>query len=189
MIKDGLKHLANGANAVEIKRSIDNAVKTVTKSLRENIAEDISSEEQLEQVATISANNDPEVGKLIATAMQKVGHEGIVHIEESKSGDTYLETVEGIQFERGYKSHFFVTNNNTMTSTLEDVQILIVDQKLTAVKDLLPLLENCASNNKSLLIIAEDIDNEALATLIVNKGRGTIKHVQLKPQILGIGES
>ena len=185
MIKDGLKHLANGANAVEIKRSIDNAVKTVTKSLRENIAEDISSEEQLEQVATISANNDPEVGKLIATAMQKVGHEGIVHIEESKSGDTYLETVEGIQFERGYKSHFFVTNNNTMASTLEDVQILIVDQKLTAVKDLLPLLENCASNNKSLLIIAEDIDNEALATLIVNKGRGTIKACAVKAPDFG----
>ena len=185
MIKDGLKHLANGANAVEIKRSIDNAVKTVTKSLRGNIAEDISSEEQLEQVATISANNDPEVGKLIATAMQKVGHEGIVHIEESKSGDTYLETVEGIQFERGYKSHFFVTNNNTMTSTLEDVQILIVDQKLTAVKDLLPLLENCASNNKSLLIIAEDIDNEALATLIVNKGRGTIKACAVKAPDFG----
>jgi|TARA_R110000782_G_scaffold105820_3_gene193844 chaperonin GroEL len=185
MIKDGLKHLANGANAVEIKRSIDKAVKTVTKNLRENISEDISSEEQLEQVATISANNDPEVGKLIATAMQKVGHEGIVHIEESKSGDTYLETVEGIQFERGYKSHFFVTNNNTMTSTLDDVQILIVDQKLTAVKDLLPLLENCASNNKSLLIIAEDIDNEALATLIVNKGRGTIKACAVKAPDFG----
>ena len=185
MIKDGLKHLTNGANAVEIKRSIDRAVKVVTNSLRNNISEDITSEEQLEQVATISANNDPEVGKLIATAMQKVGHEGVVHIEESKSGDTYLETVEGIQFERGYKSHFFVTNNNTMTSTLDDVQILIVDQKLTAVKDLLPLLENCASNNKSLLIIAEDIDNEALATLIVNKGRGTIKACAVKAPDFG----
>ena len=185
MIKDGLKHLANGANAVEIKRSIDSAVKEVTSKLRKTISEDISSEEQLEQVATISANNDPEVGKLIATAMKKVGHEGVVHIEESKSGDTYLETVEGIQFDRGYKSHFFVTNNNTMTCTLEDVQILIVDQKLTAVKDLLPLLENCASNNKSLLIIAEDIDNEALATLIVNKGRGTIKACAVKAPDFG----
>jgi chaperonin GroEL len=185
MIKDGLKHLTNGANAVEIKRSIDRAVKVVTHSLRNDISDDISSEGQLEQVATISANNDPEVGKLIATAMQKVGHEGVVHIEESKSGDTYLETVEGIQFERGYKSHFFVTNNNTMTSTLDDVQILIVDQKLTAVKDLLPLLENCASNNKSLLIIAEDIDNEALATLIVNKGRGTIKACAVKAPDFG----
>jgi|TARA_B110000259_G_scaffold185976_1_gene236156 chaperonin GroEL len=185
MIKEGLKHLANGANAVEIKRSIDKAVKDVTNNLRKNISEDISSEEQLEQVATISANNDPEIGKLIATAMKKVGHEGVVHIEESKSGDTYLETVEGIQFERGYKSHFFVTNNNTMTSTLEDVQILIVDQKLTTVKDLLPLLENVASNNKSLLIIAEDIENEALATLIVNKGRGTIKVCAVKAPDFG----
>tara|TARA_R110000796_G_scaffold173606_1_gene290568 strand:+ start:1046 stop:2683 length:1638 start_codon:yes stop_codon:yes gene_type:complete len=185
MIKEGLKHLANGANAVDIKRSIDKSVKDVTSNLKTAISEDISSEEQLEQVATISANNDPEVGKLIATAMKKVGHEGVVHIEESKSGDTYLETVEGIQFERGYKSHFFVTNNNTMTSTLEDVQILIVDQKLTTVKDLLPLLENVASNNKSLLIIAEDIENEALATLIVNKGRGTIKVCAVKAPDFG----
>ena len=106
MIKDGLQHLANGANAVEIKRSIDKAVKDVTKNLRSNISDDISSEDQLEQVATISANNDPEVGKLIATAMKNVGHEGIVHIEESKSGETYLETVEGLQFERGYKSPY-----------------------------------------------------------------------------------
>ena len=185
MIKDGLQHLANGANAVEIKRNIDKAVKEVTNSLRKNISDDISSEEQLEQVATISANNDPEVGKLIATAMKNVGHEGIVHIEESKSGDTYLETVEGLQFERGYKSHFFVTNNNTMTATLEDVSILIADQKLTAVKDLLPIFESCASQNKSLLIIAEDVDNEALATLIVNKGRGTIKACAVKAPDFG----
>ena len=184
MVKAGLSHLNNGANAVEIKRGIDKAVKEVIAVLREN-SEDISSEEQLEQVATISANNDVEIGKLIATALEKVGRDGVVHIEESKSGDTYLETVEGIQFERGYKSHFFVTNNNTMTSTLDDVQILIVDQKLTAVKDLLPLLENCASNNKSLLIIAEDIDNEALATLIVNKGRGTIKACAVKAPDFG----
>ena len=185
MIKDGLQHLANGANAVEIKRSIDKAVKDVTKNLRSNISDDISSEDQLEQVATISANNDPEVGKLIATAMKNVGHEGIVHIEESKSGETYLETVEGLQFERGYKSHFFVTNNSTMTATLEDVSILIADQKLTAVKDLLPIFESCASQNKSLLIIAEDIDNEALATLIVNKGRGTIKACAVKAPDFG----
>ena len=185
MINYGLKHLANGENAVEIKRNIDRAVVELTKNLRKSISEDISSEEQLEQVATISANNDPEVGKLIATAMKNVGHEGIVHIEESKSGETYLETVEGLQFERGYKSHFFVTNNSTMTATLEDVKILIVDQKLTAVKDLLPIFESCASNNKSLLIIAEDIDNEALATLIVNKGRGTIKACAVKAPDFG----
>ncbi len=185
MIKEGLQHLANGANAVEIKRGMDKAVKQVTNCLRKDITEDISEEGQLEQVATISANNDPEVGKLIATAIEKVGHEGVVHIEESKSGDTYLETVEGMQFERGYKSHYFVTNNSTMTCTLEDVQILIVDERLTTVKSLLPILESCASNNKSLLIIAEDIDNEALATLIVNKGRGTIKTCAVKAPDFG----
>ena len=108
MIKAGLSHLNNGANAVEIKRGIDKAVKDVTLTLRTKITEDISEEGQLEQVASISANNDPEVGKLIATAIQKVGHEGVVHIEESKSGETYLETVEGMQLERGYKSHYFV---------------------------------------------------------------------------------
>ena len=185
MIKEGLQHLANGANAVEIKRGIDKAVKDVTLSLRTEITEDISEEGQLEQVASVSANNDSEVGKLIATAIQKVGHEGVVHIEESKSGDTYLETVEGMQFERGYKSHYFVTNNNTMTCTLEDVQILIVDERLTTVKSLLPILESVASQNKSLLIIAEDIDNEALATLIVNKGRGTIKTCAVKAPDFG----
>ncbi len=185
MINEGLQHLANGANAVEIKRGIDKAVNSVTDSLRKNIAEDISEESQLEQVATISANNDPEVGKLIATAIQKVGHEGVVHIEESKSGDTYLETVEGMQFERGYKSHYFVTNNSTMTSTLEDVQILIVDERVTTVKNLLPILESVSANNKSLLIIAEDIDNEALATLIVNKGRGILKACAVKAPDFG----
>jgi len=185
MIKEGLQHLNNGANAVEIKRGIDRAVKVVTESLRENIAQDISSQEQLEQVATISANNDPEVGKLIATAMDKVGQEGIVHIEESKSGDTYLETVEGIQFDRGYKSHFFVTNNSTMTCTLEDPYILIADHRFSNVKDLLPILEGISSTNKSLLIIAEDIDNEALATLIVNKARGTLAVAAVKAPDFG----
>ena len=185
MIKEGLEHLNNGANAVEIKRSIDDAVKTVTETLREKISQDISSQDQLEQVATISANNDPEVGKLIATAMEKVGQEGIVHIEESKSGDTYLETVEGIQFDRGYKSHFFVTNNSTMTCTLEDPYILIADHRFTTVKDLLPILEGVSSTNKSLLIIAEDIDNEALATLIVNKARGTLAVAAVKAPDFG----
>ena len=185
MIKEGLEHLNNGANAVEIKRRIDDAVKTVTETLREKISQDISSQDQLEQVATISANNDPEVGKLIATAMEKVGQEGIVHIEESKSGDTYLETVEGMQFDRGYKSHFFVTNNSTMTCTLEDPYILIADHRFTTVKDLLPILEGVSSTNKSLLIIAEDIDNEALATLIVNKARGTLAVAAVKAPDFG----
>ena len=185
MIKEGLSHLAHGENAVEIKRGIDSAVKEVTKYLREKISEDISNEDQLKQIATISANNDIEVGKLIATAMDKVGHDGIVHIEESKTGDTYLETVEGLQFDRGYKSHYFVTNNNTMTCTLEDPYILILNQRLTAVKELLPILESVSSTNKSLLIIAEDIDQEALATMIVNKARGTIKCAAVKAPDFG----
>jgi len=185
MIKDGLQYLANGANAVEIKRGIDTAVKEVVNNLRENISEDISDENQLEQIATISANNDPEVGKLIATAMDKVGVEGVVHIEESKTGDTYLETVEGMQFDRGYLSHYFVTNNSTMTCTLEDPYILVLNQKLSQVKDLLPMLEAVSNTNKSLLIIAEDVDSEALATLIVNKARGTIKVAAVKAPDFG----
>jgi len=185
MIKGGLQYLANGVNAVEIKRGIDKSVKEVISHLRENISEDISSEDQLEQIATISANNDPEVGKLIATAMEKVGVEGVVHIEESKTGDTYLETVEGMQFDRGYLSHYFVTNNSTMTCTLEDPYILVLNQKLSKVKDLLPMLEAVSNTNKSLLIIAEDVDSEALATLIVNKARGTIKVAAVKAPDFG----
>ena len=185
MIKQGLQHLNNGANAVEIKRSIDKAVKEVVNTLRDKISEDISSEEQLEQVATISSNNDIEVGKLISTAIKKVGVEGVVHIEESKSGETYLETVEGLQFDRGYKSPYFVTDNNTMTSTLNDVSILIADHKFTNVKELLPILEGVAKQGKSLLIIAEDIEHEALATLIVNKGRGTLSVCAVKAPDFG----
>lgn len=185
MVKAGLQHLNNGANAVEIKRGIDRAVKEVIETLTANISEDISSEEQLEQVATISANNDVEVGKLIATAIEKVGRDGVVHIEESKSGETYLETVEGMQFDRGYKSHFFVTDNNTMSCTLDDPYILVADHKFTQVKELLPILEGVSNTNKSLLIIAEDIDNEALATLIVNKARGTLKVCAIKAPDFG----
>ncbi len=184
MVKAGLSHLNNGANAVEIKRGIDKAVKEVIEVVRSN-SEDISSEEQLEQVATISANNDVEVGKLIATAIEKVGRDGVVHIEESQSGETYLETVEGMQFNKGYKSHFFVTDNNTMTSKLEDAYILIANHKFTNVKELLPILEQVSATNKSLLIIADDIENEALATLIVNKSRGTLKVAAVKAPDFG----
>ena len=185
MVKEGLTSLNNGVNAVTIKREIDAAVKDVVTELRKGISQDISSEDQLEQVATISANNDPEVGKLIATAMQKVGREGVVYIEESKSGDTYLETVEGMQFDRGYKSHFFVTDNNSMSCTLENPLILIADKKFTAIKELLPLLEAVSSQGKPLFIIAEDIEGEALATLIVNKMRGTIKVAAVKAPDFG----
>lgn len=185
MVKSGLTHLNNGVNAVKIKRDIDSAVKEVVNELRKTISQDISSEDQLKQVATISSNNDPEVGELIATAMQKVGREGVVHIEESKSGETYLETVEGMQFDRGYKSHYFVTDNNTMTCTLDNPLILIADKRFTSIKDLLPVLEAVSNQSKSLFIIAEDLEGEALATLIVNKMRGTIKVAAVKAPDFG----
>ena len=185
IINEGLSYLDKGANAVEIKRGIDSAVKEVIAELYKNIVKDISSEEQLEQIATISANGDEEVGKLIAAAMQKVGREGVVHIEESKSGETYLEVVEGMQFERGYKSPYFVTNNNDMTATLENPLILIADKRFNTVKELLPILEGVSAQNRSLLIIAEDIEGEALATLIVNKARGIVKAVAVKAPDFG----
>ena len=184
MIKAGLSALNNNENAVQIKRDIDNTVREIISNLK-TISEDISGEQQLEQIATISANNDPETGKLISTAIEKVGLEGVVHIEESRTGETYLETVEGLQFERGYKSPYFVTNNSNMTATLDNPLILIADQKITQVKELLPILEAVSAQAKSLLIIAEDIDNEALATLIVNKMRGTMKVCAVKAPDFG----
>jgi len=185
MVNAGLNHLNNGSNAVEIKRGIDRAVKQLVESLRKELKEDISSEEQLEQVATISANNDPEIGKMIAEAMKKVGREGVVHVEESKTGETYLETVEGMQFERGYKSPYMVTDNNSMTAILNDVYVLIIDKKVSQVKELLPVLESISQQNKSILVIAEDIEGEALAALIVNKARGILKSAAVKAPDFG----
>jgi len=173
IVKAGLQRLNEGANAVEIKRGIDAAVKQVIKNLSD-LSIDIENLDQLEQIATISANNDEELGKLIARAIEKVGKEGVVHIEESKTGDTYLETVEGIQFDRGYKSPYFVTDNSTMSSVLKDVYILLTDSRLTNAKDLVPILQQVSTQNKSLLIIADDIDGEALGLLAMNKLRGTI---------------
>jgi chaperonin GroEL len=184
LVKGGISKLNEGANAVEIKRGIDAGVKEVLKTLKDN-SEKISSEEQLEQIATISANNDPEIGKLISRAMEKVGREGVVYIEESKTDETYLEVVEGIQFDRGYKSPYFVTNNNNMSAVLQDVSILLADHRFTNVKELVHILEGVASKGKSLLIIAEDIDGEALATLIVNKMRGTLKVAAVKAPDFG----
>jgi chaperonin GroEL len=184
LVKGGLTKLNEGANAVEIKRGIDAGVKEVLKTLKDN-SEKISSEEQLEQIATISANNDPEVGKLISRAMEKVGREGVVYIEESKTDETYLEVVEGMQFDRGYKSPYFVTNNNNMSAVLNDVSILIADHRFNPVKELVHILEGIAQKGKSLLIIAEDIDGEALAALIVNKMRGTLKVVAVKAPDFG----
>jgi chaperonin GroEL len=185
MINKGLSNLDNGQNAVEIKRHMENAVKEVVEYLRTSVAEDISSEDQLEQIATISANNDVEIGKLIATAMDKVGRDGVVTIEESRSGETYLETVEGMQFDRGYKSPYFVTNNTTMQAHLDKPWVLMYDGRITAVKELLPVLEYASQQNRSLLIVAEDVDNEALATLIVNKMRGTLKVCAVKAPDFG----
>lgn len=182
---EGLAALDKGANAVEVKRGIDEAVKEVVEFIKTNISKDISSTEQITQIATISANNDPEIGNLISTALEKVGREGVVHIEESKSGETYLETVEGMQFDRGYKSHYFVTDNNSMSAGLVDPLIFIADRRFTQVKELLPILNHAADSNKPLLIIAEDIDGEALATLIVNKMRGIIKVCAVKAPDFG----
>ena len=168
--KQGLKFMKKGANAVDVKRGIESAVTEVVKYLEE-YSKDITDEGQLKQVATISANNDTEVGELISTAMDKVGTDGVVTIEESRTGETYLETVEGMQFGRGYKSPYFVTDNNSMQAVLRDPLILITDKRLNQVKELLPVLEAVSQQSKSLLIIAEDIDGEALSTMVVNKMR------------------
>jgi len=179
----GIQSIAN-YNVTEVSRGIAKATEMVVEYLEDNSRE-ITDEDQLRQVATISANNDPEVGELIASSMDKVGREGVVTIEESRTGETYLEVVEGMQFSRGYKSIYFVTDNNSMTATLSNPQILIVDKKVTAAKELLPILEACSAQNKPLLIIADDIDGEALSTLVVNKMRGTLQVVAVKAPEFG----
>ena len=171
LLKRGMSAISDKeCNAVQVKKGIESAAQQVVAFLEEESVE-ITDEEQLKQVATISANNDEEVGKLISAAMDKVGRDGVVTIEESRTGETYLEVVEGMQFNRGYKSPYFVTDNNTMTAVLNKPLVLIVDKRITAAKDLLPILEACSSKNKSLLIISDDIDGEALSTLVVNKIR------------------
>lgn len=179
----GIQSIAD-YNVTEVSRGIAKATDMVVEYLEDNSRE-ITDEDQLRQVATISANNDPEVGELIASSMDKVGREGVVTIEESRTGETYLEVVEGMQFNRGYKSIYFVTDNNSMTATLSNPQILIVDKKVTAAKELLPILEACSAQNKPLLIIADDIDGEALSTLVVNKMRGTLQVVAVKAPEFG----
>jgi chaperonin GroEL len=174
ILSNGIKTLKEGSNAVDIKRGIDKAVKDVVKYIEKDYSKDITDEEQLKQIATISANNDLEVGKLISTAMDKVGRDGVVTVEESRTGETYLETVEGMQFNRGYKSPYFVTDNSSMQAVLQSPLILITDKKISQVKELLPILEACSSQSKSLLIIADEIGGEALSTLVVNKMRGIL---------------
>lgn len=184
MIEYGFNAIKAGSNAVEVKKGIEKATKEIINSLKD-ISVDITSEDQIHQVAVISANGDEEIGTLISEAMNAVGADGVVTVEESRIGETSLEIVEGIQFDNGYKSMYFVTNNDTMTATLDNPQILIYNGKLTQVKDLLPLLESCSQKNSSLLIIAEDVDGEALSTLIVNKMRGIIKVCAVKAPDFG----
>tara|TARA_B100001250_G_scaffold327863_1_gene292193 strand:- start:644 stop:2284 length:1641 start_codon:yes stop_codon:yes gene_type:complete len=184
LIEKGMRHLHQKHNAVSIKKGMEKAAKKVIGSLKD-LSTDISSEDQIKQVATISANNDPEIGELIAAAMDKVGREGVVTVEESKSYETTLETVEGMQFNRGYKSPYFVTDNSTMQAQLDDPYILLYDGRISAVKDLLPILESISQQNKSLLIIAEDIDGEALAAMIVNKMRSILKCCAVKAPDFG----
>ena len=166
-------------NATQIKRGIEAAVKEVVAELKA-MSVDITGEEQIKQVATLSANGDTEIGELVATALDKVGRDGVVTVEESRSGETSLEVVEGLQFDRGYKSHYFVTDNTSMSAVLTDPLILIYDKKISTIKDLLPLLEKVSAEQKSLLVIAEDIEGEALATLVMNKGRGALKVAAVK---------
>jgi len=184
LIAEGMNHLSQKHNAVAIKRGMDKTAKSIVNHLKE-MSVDISSEDQIKQVATISANNDTEVGNLIAAAMDKVGREGVVTVEESKTHETTLETVEGMQFDRGYKSPYFVTDNSTMQAQLDDPYILLYDGRISAVKELLPILEAVSQQNKSLVIISEDIDGEALAAMIVNKMRGILKCCAVKAPDFG----
>jgi len=186
LIAEGMNHtnLSQKHNAVAIKRGMDKTSKEIVKHLKK-LSTDIASEDQIKQVATISANNDEEVGNLIASAMDKVGREGVITVEESKTYETTLETVEGMQFERGYKSPYFVTNNSTMQAQLDDPYILLYDGKVNAVKELLPILEAVSQQDKPLLVIAEDIDGEALAAMIVNKMRGILKCCAVKAPDFG----
>jgi chaperonin GroEL len=171
-------------NATQIKKGIEQAVKVVVAELKK-MSTPVADEKQIRQIATLSANGDEEIGELVATAIDKVGRDGIVTVEESRTGETSLEVVEGMQFDRGYKSPYMVTDNNTMSAILDKPLLLLVDGRITAVKDLLPILEVVSTQNKSLLIVAEDIDGEALATLIVNKMRGILKVAAVKAPDFG----
>ncbi|HET9333632.1 MAG TPA: chaperonin GroEL [Gemmatimonadota bacterium] len=179
IFREGLKSVTAGVNPMSIKRGIEQAVETVVAELKK-LSTATKGKKEIAQVGTISANNDPEIGELIADAMEKVGKDGVITAEEAKSLETYLETVDGMQFDRGYLSPYFVTNPDKMEAELEDPYILIHDKKVSTMKDLLPVLEKVAQGGRPLLIIAEDIEGEALATLVVNKIRGTLKVAGVK---------
>jgi chaperonin GroEL len=180
IVKEGLKNVAAGANPMDLKRGIDKAVEAVVKDLEKQATKVGNSSEMIKQVASISANNDDVIGDLIAKAFGKVGKEGVITVEEAKGTDTYVDVVEGMQFDRGYLSPYFVTNSEKMNAELENPMVLIYDKKISSMKDLLPVLEPVAQQGKSLLIIAEDVDGEALATLVVNKLRGSLKIAAVK---------
>src|SRR5438067_549524 len=182
--REGIKNVAAGANPMDLKRGIDRAVEAVVEELKK-ISKPVKSHKEQEQVATISANNDKKIGALIAEAMEKVGKDGVVTVEEAKSMKTELEFVEGMQFDRGYLSPYFVTNPDRMEAVLEEPLILIHEKKISAMRDLIPVLEQVAREGKSLLIIAEEVEGEALATLVVNKIRGTLKVAAVKAPAFG----
>jgi chaperonin GroEL len=179
IFREGLKSVTAGVNPMSIKRGIDQAVETVVEELKK-LSTPTKGKKEIAQVGTISANNDSEIGELIADAMEKVGKDGVITVEEAKSLETYLETVDGMQFDRGYLSPYFVTNPDKMETELEDPYILIHDKKISTMKDLLPVLEKVAQSGRPMLLIAEDIEGEALATLVVNKIRGTLKVAGVK---------
>jgi len=179
IVSEGLKNVTSGANPMDIKRGIDKAVAQVLDFLK-GLSKEVSKKEEICQVGTISANNDSSIGNLIAKAMDKVGNEGVITVEEAKSMDTFLETVEGMQFDRGYLSPYFVTNAESMEAELETPMILLHEKKISNMKELLPVLEKVVQAGKSLLIIAEDIEGEALATLVMNKLRGSFKVAAVK---------
>ena len=178
IINEGLRNIAAGANPMHIKRGIDKATAAIVAELK-SMAKQVKTKEEIEQIATISAN-DKEIGKLIAEAMDKVGKDGVITVEEGKSAETTLEVVEGMQFDRGYISPYFVTDAERMEAVLEDPYIIITDKKVSAMNELLPLLEQIAQSGKSFLLIAEDVEGEALATLVVNKLRGTLRCCAVK---------
>ncbi|KAA3623185.1 MAG: chaperonin GroEL [Flavobacterium sp.] len=180
IVKEGLKNVAAGANPMDLKRGIDAAVAAITKDLEKQSTKVGNSTEKIKQVAAISSNNDIQIGDLIAQAFDKVGKEGVITVEEAKGTETYVDVVEGMQFDRGYLSPYFVTDSEKMLTTLENPMILLYDKKISSMKDLLPVLEPVAQQGKSLLIIAEDVDGEALATLVVNKLRGSLKIAAVK---------
>ena len=179
IITEGLKNVTAGANPMDLKRGIDVAVTQVMDYLK-SISKDVSNKEEIAQIGTISANNDTSIGDLISEAMEKVGNEGVITVEEAKSTETFLETVEGMQFDRGYLSPYFVTNADNMEAELENPYILIHEKKISNMKELLPVLEKVVQAGKSLLVIAEDIEGEALATLVMNKLRGSFKVAAIK---------